>query len=106
MQALLISFISNFRSMPFYGIYHRYGCPQFFEDDTLEDVSKRLSYIEDEGDGFPDCIITDQGKVHMIYHTILDNKVSIEEIKAVVKRLEIPVDTDILELTEPLKLED
>jgi hypothetical protein len=91
--------------MPVYGIYHRYHSPQFFEDDTLENVSKRLSFISDEGDGFPDCIITDQGKVHMIYHTILDNNVSIEDIKAVVKRLEIPVDANTLSLAEPITID-
>jgi hypothetical protein len=91
--------------MPFYGIYHRHGCPQFLEDDTLEDVSKRLSYIEDEGYGFPDCIITDQGIAHLIYHKILDNDVSIEDIKAVVKRLEIPVDIKTLSLAEPIILD-
>jgi hypothetical protein len=91
--------------MPFYGIYHRYHSPQFFEDDTLENVSKRLSFISDEGDGFPDCIITDQGKVHMINHTILENNVSIEEIKAVVKRLGIPVDANVMELAAPVNID-
>lgn len=91
--------------MPVYGIYHRHYCPQFFDVDTVEDANKRLSFISDEGHGSPDCVITDQGKVHMIYLTILDNNVSIEEVKAVVKKLEIPVKLSTLTLAEPIELD-
>lgn len=107
MQGFFISFMKITIAMTAYGIYYRHQKPYYIavETETLDGISQQLSKVEDSGDGFAFCIITDSGKVHVINHDLPDYAVSLVEIQEAVRSVRLPINFNTLTLAEPITTE-